>query len=137
MAQHFTDSVKYIESSDINGDMVENMPGTAVIMIQSAKCGHCVSAKPEFQAFADALAGSDIGAYTCQADLDGEATKAIAKMVPGFRGFPTFVLFRDGQYVSTHDGPRTADALMAFAQSGGGNRTELNLPPRSRRVRFE
>lgn len=136
-AANFTDSVFYIESSDINGDSVKNMPGLGVVMIQSAGCGHCTEAKPEFQKLGDMLQGSGVGVYTVQADTDPKAAKAIAQMVPGFRGFPTYVLFRDGRYVATHNGPRTADALMAFVQTGGESRSEVNLPPRSRRVRFD
>jgi len=136
-AANFTDSVIYIESSDINGDSINNMADVGVIMIQSTGCGHCTAAKPEYQKLGDMMQGSGVGVYTVQADTDSKAAKAVAEMVPGFRGFPTFVLFRDGQYVATHNGPRTADALAAFVQSGGESRSAINLPPRSRRVRFD
>ena len=136
-AANFTDSVIYIESSDINGDSINNMEDVGVIMIQSAGCGHCVAAKPEYQKFGDMMKGSGVGVYTVQADTDAKAAKAVAQMIPDFLGFPTFVMFRDGRYVATHKGPRTADALAAFVQSGGESRSAVNLPPRSRRVRFD
>lgn len=137
MTSHFTDTVMYIEDSDINGDAIANMPGIGVILIQKSGCPPCVAAKPEYQKFADEMAGSNVGVYTVQIDTDKLAASAIARMVPGFRGTPTYVMFRDGRYVATHSGPRTAEALKAFVKSGGENRTELNLPPRSRRVRFD
>ena len=137
-SDNFTDSVIYIEASDINGDAVSGMAPLGIVMLQSKGCGHCTAAKPEYQKLADRLQNvQGVQAYTVQADTDSQAMKAMSQMIPGFRGFPTYALFRDGRYLATYDGPRTADAIMTFIEQGGETRSQVNLPPKSRRVRFQ
>jgi thiol-disulfide isomerase/thioredoxin len=135
-SENFTDSVIYIEDSDIKGDHIENMPGKAIVMIQSAGCGHCTAAKPEFQKLANRLVNSDIQAYTVQADTDPKAARAIAKMVPGFRGFPTFITMMNGNYVATYPGgARTADDIENFLKQPQGKAKKAGLPPHAARIR--
>jgi len=152
----FNENVIYLETNDMNTDdkLVSydqnNISGKVVIMMQSLGCGHCVKAKPEYQKFANwTKTVPNVSACTIQFDSAEQTTKELGirmkKLIPGFRGLPAFVLYENGEYVKTHKGPRTSDALQDFVNDQEeeeqspdsahiAEQYEDDLPQRSRRI---
>lgn len=87
-----------------------------VVMVQSSWCGHCKMAKPSYQEFANKH--GKILIATIQADGDRPSEKAlgqrISKIIPGFRGFPEYVLFKNGKFVNSNIKGRGVSDLEAF-----------------------
>lgn len=110
-------SVAFLEDSDVDDNGHLNVGAdTAVVMLMGNYCGHCKTAAPEYHKFALKNKNKALIAAVL---LDGEESeKALGqrmdKIIPGFRGVPTFVIFKNGQYKATHDGSRTAEDLEVF-----------------------
>ena len=123
MSTHLNNPVAYLEDSDIdsqgnlvNSQIPKDIP--VVVMLQASWCPHCTSAKPAFQEFADKYQGK-VFAATVQADGDKESEKKLGKRVsqikPGFRGFPDYVLYKNGRRVDKEIGGRGVSDLAKFA----------------------
>jgi thiol-disulfide isomerase/thioredoxin len=117
--KYFNNSpVYFLEDSDFtaNGKLKHKTSKPVVIMVMGSFCGHCNSTAPIYEQFAQ-----ENPSVTSMAILvDGDRTeKALAQrmntFIPGIQGIPAFVLFRNGKYVKTHQGPRTVEALRAFS----------------------
>lgn len=112
--------IAYLEISDFtpSGDLVPKLTKKPVfVMIQAEYCGHCQSAKPAFQALANE------GLLTCmtiQADGARQGEKDLAKMLDviykGFRGFPSYMLFINGNRIP-YTGGRTLQEMKQFLKS--------------------
>jgi thiol-disulfide isomerase/thioredoxin len=123
MAKHLDKPIAYLEDQDFDkkGNLIaEGIPGgmPVVIMLQSSWCPHCTSAKPDFQAFAEATAGH-VFCATVQADGDRHSEKALGKRIktlkPGFRGFPDYVLYKNGYRIDKEIKGRSVRDLRDFA----------------------
>lgn len=110
-----------IEDFDSQGNMAnpsipKNIP--VVLMIQAGFCGHCTHAKPAFQQFADSHQGK-VFCATIQADGKEPGEKEVGailqKIDPSFRGFPSYVLFQNGQRVPKDIKGRDVKHLKQFA----------------------
>ena len=88
-----------------------------VVMAQSSWCPHCTNAKPAFQEFANKY-GNKILVATIQADGERPSEKAlgkrIASLIPGFRGFPEYALFKNGKFVTSKIKGRGVSDLEEF-----------------------
>jgi thioredoxin-like negative regulator of GroEL len=113
--KHFDDgNVYYLEDSDFNGNTLD-VPGKVVIMIQSLGCGHCTTAKPAFSQAAGTVDG--VKWCTIESDTAGEKLNNIVNKMPGFRGFPHYVGYKDGRLIGTFEGGRDVESLKKFAKS--------------------
>lgn len=115
--------VAYLVDSDFDSDgnminpkIPKDIP--VLLMVQANFCGHCTHAKPAFQELANKNQGK-IFAVTIQGDGEEPGEEAlsrkISKIVPGFRGFPEYALFKNGKFVKKHAGGRSVADLEAFA----------------------
>ena len=115
--------VRYLQISDfdqqgnlINPEIPKDKP--VIIMIQSSGCGHCTTAKPAYQQFANQTEGK-VFVTTIQADGEMPGEKELGpllqKIDPSFRGFPHYVGYKNGRKVATHEGGRSVQDLMQFA----------------------
>lgn len=117
--------VAYLQVSDFddNGNLInpkipKDIP--VVIMAQASWCGHCTSAKPAFQNFANENQGK-IFAATIQNDGKEKGEPELAKKLntffPKLRGFPSYFGYKNGKFVKEHEGGRDKDSLQKFAMS--------------------
>ena len=51
------------------------------------------------------------------ADADSELLGRLTSFIPNIQGVPTFVLYRNGRYIKTFTGARTAAELEKFISS--------------------
>lgn len=113
--------VIYLESKDFtsSGNLKYFKDKTCVIMVQANYCGHCTTAKPEFQKFAEN--NKSVVCLTIQGDGDDPGSdelkklnNLVTKIKPGFQGFPDYYLFQGGQFVEKEINGRTEAALEEF-----------------------
>jgi thiol-disulfide isomerase/thioredoxin len=109
--------VMYLVDSDFtpSGDLDPKLARKPIfVMFQAGYCGHCTTAKPAFQALADE---GIVQCATFQADGDRPDEKALAKRLdtvyPGFRGFPSYMLFVNGKKIP-HVGGRSVNDMKQF-----------------------
>lgn len=109
--------VHFLEDGDLDQDGKLSTSKPTLVMIMGSFCGHCNAAAPMYEQFAK----QHPEILTAAVLTDGDANeKALAQrldtFIPGIRGVPTFVLFKNGKYVKTHDGARTVEALAKFVK---------------------
>ena len=113
--------VIHIDSSDLDKKstlLFEGKPakGTWLCMVQGDFCGFCKQAKPAFLKAME-MVGDQTTFCTLQTD-GGKSESAANKMLEakmGYRGVPSFILFKNGKPVKLHNGGRDKDALAKFA----------------------
>lgn len=121
-------NVYYLEEEDISpdGEIVgfkslggKNKP--VFSMIYAGWCPHCVTLKPEFQKLSDEIRKMGEPVYIAAIQQDGKVSqsqanlgKNIKQVIPGFRGFPTLMLYKDGKPVKSYEGERTFNGMMKF-----------------------
>lgn len=117
----FNEKIVYLENSDFDesGHFKHDTSKPVAIMIFGNGCIHCAHAKPEYNKFAQK--NSDDVIVSVIATDGPEADKALvsrlSKFIPDLQGIPTFVLYRNGRYIKTHSGARTAAAFEKFVNS--------------------
>jgi len=103
------------EGNIVNNQIPKDQP--VLIMIQGNFCGYCTQAKPAFQKLAEKYVGK-IFCATIQGDGkekgEAELSKRLNSVLPGFRGFPEYVLYKNGKRVKKHEGGRTMEELESF-----------------------
>lgn len=113
--------IGYLQVSDFNSDGKLTNPlipndKNVLIMVQGNFCGYCTQAKAAFQDLANE---GKILCMTIQADGTEKGEKELGQMIPSidksFRGYPHYILYRNGNYVATHDGGRDKKSLEQFA----------------------
>lgn len=118
----FVRPIAYLERSDFtsDGNLSKTLTGgnPVLVMVQSNKCGHCIRAKPEFQALADS---GEVLCATISTDGDKPTERAImpfmSTIYPDFQGVPTYILFLDdGSRIPYMSGDRSANSLLKFVQ---------------------
>ena len=122
--KHLYEPVYYLENGDFdemgnlkNDNIPKNMP--VVIMIQTKYCPHCTMAKPAFQNFAE-LSEGKVFCASIEGDGDRpgevELAKKISNFFPNFRGFPDYVLYKNGKLVPRTISGRTEEHLFEFVK---------------------
>jgi thiol-disulfide isomerase/thioredoxin len=86
--------------------------GREVIIVKASWCGHCKTAKPEFERLVAASPvkldnGSEVTIRQLDADEDASEVKKL-----GVRGYPT-ILVGSQEY----SGPRTYDGVISFLKA--------------------
>lgn len=113
--------VIYLESKDFtaSGNLKHFKNKTCVIMVQANYCGHCTTAKPDFQKFAEK--NKDVVCLTIQGDGDEpdvqNLVKLITKIKPSFKGYPDYFLFKSGKYIQKEIEGRTEASLEEFVKN--------------------
>lgn len=111
--------VIYLESKDFTASgnlkhVFDNKP--CVIMVQANYCGHCTTAKPQFQKFAEK--NKNVVCLTIQGDGDEPDVKKlvtlITKIKPSFKGYPDYFLYKAGKFVEKEIEGRTEESLEEF-----------------------
>jgi thiol-disulfide isomerase/thioredoxin len=111
--------VAYLQNDDfdkkgnlINSSIPKNKP--VIIMIQANFCGYCTKSKPDFQNFADKNSGKYFFA-TIQGDGTQPGEKELGERLeiihPKFRGFPSYVGYKNGKFIKVHEGGRDEKSL--------------------------
>ena len=125
MTEYLDKPVAYLEDQDFDKDgnlIAQGIPNgvPVVIMLQSSWCPHCTSAKPEFQAFAEATEGY-VFCATIQVDGDRPSEKALGDRIkilkPRFRGFPDYLLYKNGIKIEREIQGRDVRHLRDFSQT--------------------
>lgn len=114
--------VAYLTNDDFdnNGNLINSkipLDIPVCIMIQAKFCGYCTQAKPAYQEFAMRNQGK-VFCATIEGDGDQpgekELSKRIKKIDPSFRGFPHYIVYKNGKYLKTHNGGRSVSDLENF-----------------------
>lgn len=108
----------YLENSDFSqdGKLLVSSDKPVVILLKADYCGHCKTFKPEFEK-AVSLAGDRVNFATIQldgGDTERELGKRVGQFIPNFQGVPTVVIYKNGKYTDTYEGPRQAEALVEY-----------------------
>lgn len=114
------EKVFYLEDIDFDreGHLTKDVSEPVLIMIYGSQCPHCHHAIPDFIKLSKMA--PNIVLATIITDGSSADSKLLAKLpsiIPNIQGVPTFVLFRNGRYIKTHSGERTAAALKKFAET--------------------
>jgi thiol-disulfide isomerase/thioredoxin len=122
----FYGNVGYLEDTDFSGDILNCSVGNNklhMIFIFSSWCPHCISAFPEYDKFATYIGkdNKNVRMLCIQADGSRESEKnlgkQLGKIIKGFRGFPTIVIYQGGKLKDTLKGERTFDGLKKFLEN--------------------
>lgn len=113
--------VIYLESKDFtpSGNLKHFKDKTCVVMVQANYCGHCTSAKPQFQKFAEN--NKSVVCLTIQGDGEEDPdvekmVKLVTKIKPSFQGFPDYLLYKNGKFVRKEINGRTEASLIEFIE---------------------
>jgi thiol-disulfide isomerase/thioredoxin len=112
--------VIYLESKDFtpSGNLKHFKDKTCVIMVQANYCGHCTSAKPDFQKFAEN--NKSVICLTIQGDDERpdveELVQLVTKIKPSFQGFPDYLLYKKGKFIQKEIDGRTEASLVKFVE---------------------
>ena len=111
------EGIAYLEDKDFNGDKLKinsnGKPGA--ILLQGSFCGYCHQFAPEYIKAANDLKGK---AYMATVQIDGnEGEKKLGDKLMNLvnaKGVPTVIVYRNGNYEETYEGPRKSDALVEY-----------------------
>jgi thioredoxin 1 len=113
-------NVGYLEDKDFTGDTLD-IKGLVIVFIFANWCSHCRNAHPQYQAFADSIKNDKNITVAC-IDTTGERQSEknlagiIKNIIPGFKGFPTICIFKNGKFVENLNGPRTKEGFYSFSK---------------------
>jgi len=87
--------------------------GGELVIATWKKCGHCITAKPEFERLQSLeLPTLKDGSSVTLRMLDADANKEDIESL-GIRGYPSILFLKGGERIE-YEGPRTADGIMSF-----------------------
>ncbi|XP_062845485.1 protein disulfide isomerase family A, member 8 [Trichomycterus rosablanca] len=95
-----------MELRDSDFDYVSADQETMLVKFYTPWCGHCKKLAPEFEAAAKRLKGI---ATLAKVDCTSQ-TEVCGRF--GVSGYPTLKIFKNGQEISSYDGPRSADGIV-------------------------
>lgn len=127
MDSYFEDkAVIFLENDDFDeqGNFKYDLRGRPlVVMLGGNFCPHCHHAAPAYNAFAQhARKTKQCVAAFLQVDKsanEGQLASRLGALFPAAaRGVPCYLMFApNGKYARAHDGERTTQALIEFAQN--------------------
>jgi thiol-disulfide isomerase/thioredoxin len=111
--------VIYLESKDFTNklNLKDFKNKTCVVMVQSNYCGHCTTAKPHFQKFAEN--NKSIVCLTIEDSNSDDSKKmvdVVTKLKPSFEGFPDYLLFKNNKFIPKEINGRTEESLKEFTK---------------------
>lgn len=107
-------NIIYLEGSDVSGSELK-YKGKCIILIQTNGCGFCTKAKPDYKMASDKY--NSCKWFTIEMDTADSNLSKFAKNLPGFSGYPHYVLFNNGKLVKTYNGNRKSDNLISFVEN--------------------
>ena len=124
MTSYFDKSIAYLENNDFdsNGNLIaQGIPSgiPVVIMLQSSWCTHCSKSKPAFQDFANATEGK-VFCATIHVDGERKTEKTLGHRIktikPNLRGYPDYLLYKNGIRIDREIEGRDVPHLRNFSQ---------------------
>lgn len=115
---YLTKPVIYLDPEDFTSRGVLKVfkHNTCIVMVQSPNCGHCTTAKPAFQAFAELCSAENkVKCLTIQAD-DKRLVDLVLKIKPSFDGYPDYFKFKNGTLTSDIIDGRDVQSLLRFSK---------------------
>lgn len=122
--KYLYEPVAYLQNFDFDeeGNLINQQllgDKLVIVMIQADFCGHCSIAKPDFQDFADAIAKSEYSNKIIPATIQGdgkeegepELRNRLATIFKEFRGFPSYALMYNGNFIKMHEGGRDSNSI--------------------------
>lgn len=91
----------------------DNFGGMSKLVLLQAympNCGWCKKLKPDYQKLARDLAGDNA---VVVAQINGPENRTFTSKY-GVNGYPSIMLFKNGQKLADYKGARTVDAMKAF-----------------------
>jgi len=119
MTSHFNNGhIVFLEREDFTDDgTFKHNQGLKpmLVMVMGNFCGFCKKAAPMYKK----LSEENPNIICATVVIDGkpsekELSSLISSKITPVPGVPTFLLFKNGKYVATHSGERTADSLKDF-----------------------
>ena len=102
-------------------DVLAPLPA-AFVMAMAPWCGHCVAAKPAFEAI-DVEKAGNVPTFLLDASTPEAADVRSALNV---RGFPTFLFLEHGVVTDAYQGDRTAEAFEAYLRTKAPAKTSAD-----------
>jgi len=94
----------------------ENKEGIVFVKFFAPWCGHCKRMAPTWEQLAEAYKDAkDVKIAHVDCTVDGNANRALCDG-QGVNGFPTVILYKDGEKVEEYAGKRELEALKAFVE---------------------
>ncbi len=87
-------------------------------------CGHCKALAPDFLAAANTLKAK--GSIAVFANVDSPEERATASTYD-IHGYPTLIMFKDGNLLQVYNGSRSANDLVKFVLSVTGETLSKDL----------
>ncbi|XP_022107465.1 protein disulfide-isomerase A3-like [Acanthaster planci] len=83
-------------------------------------CGHCKRLAPEYETAATTLKRNDPPVPLAKVDCTDDAGGKDTCSKYGVSGYPTLKIFRNGDFSSEYDGPRSADGIVSTMKKQSG-----------------
>ncbi|XP_030644331.1 protein disulfide isomerase family A, member 8 [Chanos chanos] len=100
--------------TDADFDYLAAEHETMLVKFYAPWCGHCKKLAPEFETAASRLKGT-----VTLAKVDCTVNTEICGRF-GVTGYPNLQIFRNGEYSSSYDGPRSADGIVSYMKKQAG-----------------
>lgn len=120
MSSHFNNApIYFLDLNDFNSDGTfkydqNNKP--MVIMVMGDFCGYCKRAAPMYKEFAEENPHVISAVIRSDGDkLERQLYNMISEKVVNIPGVPTFLKYKNGKFITTHNGPRTKGSLIEFS----------------------
>jgi thiol-disulfide isomerase/thioredoxin len=125
MSKHHFNNTKVanLEPSDFSGKTLtikgQNMPGKTSALVWASYCGHCNTVAPIFAKLASRNNKNTIDDYSItitavqgdSKDPSDKETLAILQNLTPIRGYPTILIFKNGEFSYQYNGDRTVEAI--------------------------
>lgn len=110
--------IVYLDNTDFDANGLLKYKKPVIVLLQGNFCGYCTKIKPMYQDFANKHSNKILVA-TIQADSsfqqDQALNKRINNIIPDIEGYPDFILFNDGKFISRfEENERTLQNLEKF-----------------------
>ncbi|TRZ01353.1 hypothetical protein DNTS_033244 [Danionella cerebrum] len=103
-----------LELKDADFDYLAPEHETLLVKFYAPWCGHCKKLAPEFESAATQLKGT-----VTLAKVDCTSNRETCKRY-SVNGYPTLIIFRNGQESSSYNGPRSADGIVNYMENQAG-----------------
>lgn len=126
MSEHKFNNTKVLnlEPSDFSGKTLtikgQKMRGIALVFVWASYCGHCINAVPTVTTLASSfnkniLDNNSITIMAVQGDSKDQSDKeTLAKLQTHIQGYPTILIFKNGEFLNVYNGDRSLDTIKSY-----------------------